>query len=182
VGLRSVSGIPGRFEPVPNDRGVTVIVDYAHTPDALEQVLASARNLTRGRLICVFGCGGDRDQGKRPLMAQAAARASDLVVITSDNPRTEPPGAIIDQVAMGLMHMDVQRIAFSKGKSAVRLPAYDVIEDREEAIRKTIKWAKPGDMVVIAGKGHESVQIVGCKRIPFDDHEVARRALREVAT
>jgi UDP-N-acetylmuramoyl-L-alanyl-D-glutamate--2,6-diaminopimelate ligase len=179
AGLRRISGIPGRFEPVHNDRGVAVVVDYAHTPDALDRVLSSARKLTKGKLICVFGCGGDRDKGKRPMMAQAAARRSDLVVITSDNPRTEPPGRIIEQILSGLEGLPVQRVMPSDGSAENPLPAYAVIEDRGEAIRKAIRWARQGDLVVIAGKGHERVQIVGDRRIPFDDREIAGEVLKE---
>jgi UDP-N-acetylmuramyl-tripeptide synthetase len=179
-GLRFFSRIPGRFEAIPNEQRVTVIVDYAHTPDALEQVLSAARTLTDGRLICVFGCGGDRDQGKRPLMAQAAARHSDLIVITSDNPRTEEPRRIIDQIVDGLRELPFHRRANSNHEAVARFPSYAVIEDRGKAIHKAIKWAQAGDLVLIAGKGHETIQIVGSRRIPFDDCEMARRALGEV--
>ncbi len=180
TGLAALPCVPGRFEPLENDRGLTVLVDYAHTPDALERALASARSLARERLICVFGCGGNRDQGKRPLMAQAAARRCDLVVVTSDNPRGEPPSHIIRQVVSGFHGLPIAQISIPQGKVPERLPAYTVIEDRAKAIRQAIRFAKPGDLVLIAGKGHETVQIVGSQRIPFDDREVARKALAEV--
>jgi UDP-N-acetylmuramoyl-L-alanyl-D-glutamate--2,6-diaminopimelate ligase len=179
-GLAALRGVPGRFEPVENRRGFAVVVDYAHTPDALDRTLASARALTRGRLICVFGCGGDRDRGKRPLMAQVAARHSDLVVVTSDNPRSEPPAAIIAEVVAGLCGPGtaLPQLPVSRGAPAGR--GYAVVEDRAAAIRAAIRWAGAGDLVVIAGKGHETYQILGHGTIPFDDREVARKALEEL--
>jgi UDP-N-acetylmuramoyl-L-alanyl-D-glutamate--2,6-diaminopimelate ligase len=157
----SATPVPGRFESIMNDKGIGVIVDYAHTPDALEKLLSAARPLTEKRVITVFGCGGDRDNAKRPLMAAAASQRSDLTVITSDNPRTEDPRKILEQVAAGI----------KKGKESV------LIEDRIEAIYFAIKNANPGDTVVIAGKGHEDYQIIGREKIHLDDREIAREVL-----
>jgi UDP-N-acetylmuramoyl-L-alanyl-D-glutamate--2,6-diaminopimelate ligase len=164
-----VGTVPGRFEQVRAGQPFLVVVDYAHTPDALERVLATARKLTRGRLAVVFGCGGDRDRGKRPLMGAIAARACDRVWITSDNPRSERPEAIIDEILAGIRGAGVET-----GR-AVTVP------DREGAIRAALRWAEAGDAVVIAGKGHEPYQIVGAAVLPFDDREVARQILREDA-
>jgi UDP-N-acetylmuramoyl-L-alanyl-D-glutamate--2,6-diaminopimelate ligase len=163
--LEAVDTVPGRFEQVRAGQPFLVVVDYAHTPDALERVLATARKLTRGRLAVVFGCGGDRDRGKRPLMGAIAARLGDQVWITSDNPRTERPEAIIAEIVEGVR--------------SVGLPPdrYATSPDRAEAIRAALAWARAGDAVLIAGKGHETYQIIGSDVRPFDDREVARRAL-----
>ncbi len=162
-GLEGVPGVPGRFELVDRGQDFAVIVDYAHTPDGLENVLATAREITGGRLITVFGCGGDRDRAKRPLMGKIAARLSDLAVVTSDNPRSEKPLAIIEDILAGVR--------------AVEGASYTVIPDRREAIREAVRRAGAGDVVVIAGKGHEDYQIVGERRLPFDDREEAAAAL-----
>lgn len=159
--LRDVPPVPGRFEAVPNDLGIGVLVDYAHTPDALVALLRCVRELEPPRIITVFGCGGDRDRTKRPLMAAAASRNSDLCVLTSDNPRTEDPEAIIAEAAEGL----------EPGSDAVR------IIDRREAIQFAVGAARPGDVVVIAGKGHEDYQIIGRIKHPMSDREMARDAL-----
>ncbi|MFO7675889.1 MAG: UDP-N-acetylmuramoyl-L-alanyl-D-glutamate--2,6-diaminopimelate ligase [bacterium] len=160
-GAETLASVPGRLERVANSRGFDVFVDYAHTPDALERVLATVREFTAGRVIAVFGCGGDRDRGKRPLMGRAAARGADLAVVTSDNPRSEEPEAIIAEIVAG---MDV---------AGARL----VLPDREKAIRRALAAARPGDSVVIAGKGHEDYQLVGSERRRFDDRSVARGLL-----
>ncbi len=160
-GIASVPGVPGRVERVVNDAGLDVVVDYAHTPDALDNVLRTLRPLTRRRLICVFGCGGDRDPGKRPLMGAVVARLADLAIVTSDNPRTEDPRAIIEAIL-----------------PAVPQPFY-VDVDRRTAIRAAIAAATPGDIVVIAGKGHEDYQIFGTAKIHFDDREEARAAIAQ---
>jgi UDP-N-acetylmuramoyl-L-alanyl-D-glutamate--2,6-diaminopimelate ligase len=165
--LGRVGAVPGRFEQVRAGQPYLVVVDYAHTPDALERVLSTARKLTPGRLAAVFGCGGDRDRGKRPIMGEIAARLSDRIWVTSDNPRSERPDAIIDEVLVG-----VRRVA----REAERVHA---VADRGAAIRAAVAWAEPGDTVVIAGKGHETYQIVGADVLPFDDREVARAAIRE---
>ena len=162
-GIESVRGIPGRFEAVDEGQPFSLIVDYAHTPDSLETSLRTARELTSGRVICVFGCGGDRDHGKRPLMGEVAARGSDVVIVTSDNPRSEDPQAIVDDITHGL-DADV----------AVEL-------DRALAIQQAIEAARPGDVVLVAGKGHEQGQETTGQILPFDDREVAREALRRLA-
>jgi UDP-N-acetylmuramoyl-L-alanyl-D-glutamate--2,6-diaminopimelate ligase len=159
--LRDAPQVPGRFEIVPNHRGITVIVDYAHTPDGLENLLRSARALQPRRLITVFGCGGNRDRSKRPRMGAIASELSDLCVVTSDNPRNEPPEAIIDEILQGIRRREEVLVE----------------PDRRRAIALAIESAQAGDMVVIAGKGHETVQIVGDQRIPFDDRQVAREIL-----
>jgi len=165
--LEGVGGVPGRFELIERGQNFTVVVDYAHTPDGLENVLKTARQLTNGRLITVFGCGGDRDRGKRPLMGEIAADNSDFVIVTSDNPRTEEPLQIIADVENGL------------GKVRPR-HGYTVLPDRREAIGYAIQSASPGDVIVIAGKGHEDYQIIGSKKLPFSDREEAIKALEKL--
>ncbi len=167
--LGSVTTVPGRFERVDAGQPFLVVVDYAHTPDALERVLTTARALTAGRLAVVFGCGGDRDRGKRPIMGEIAARIGDRVWVTSDNPRSERPEAIVEEIVTG-----VRRHA-AAGDLYVAMPA------REAAIRDALRWARAGDTVVIAGKGHETYQIIGTQVLPFDDRAVARQILRERA-
>jgi len=167
-GLGGVRGVPGRVERVENDRGIGVFVDYAHTPDALERVMAALRPLVRGRLIVVFGCGGDRDKTKRPKMGRAVAHDADLAIVTSDNPRTEEPGAIIDMILDGVRE--------------VRADGFLVDADRRRAIGMAIEAARAGDIVLIAGKGHEDYQIVGKVKHHFDDREEARAALAKVAS
>jgi UDP-N-acetylmuramoyl-L-alanyl-D-glutamate--2,6-diaminopimelate ligase len=157
--------VPGRFQVVsePND-DVRVVVDYAHTPDSLENVLRAARKLTDGRLICVYGCGGDRDHLKRPLMGRAGAELADVPVVTSDNPRSEDPRAIIEQMLEGI--------------PPERRGALVVDPDRRAAIAAAMRTAAPGDLVVIAGKGHEQGQeFEGGRKEPFDDRTVAREAI-----
>ena len=157
--------MPGRFEPVDEGQGFAVLVDYAHTPDSLENVLAAARALTEGRVHVVFGCGGDRDRGKRPQMGEIAARLADRVIVTSDNPRSEDPEAIVAEILEGPAERRARR-----GRSSQR----DRRGDRAS-------WA-PGDVVVIAGKGHEQGQeFADGHKIPFDDVTVAREALRSAA-
>ena len=165
--LSAVTAVPGRFERVEAGQPFLVVVDYAHTPDALERVLTTARRLVPGggRLAAVFGCGGDRDRGKRPIMGEIAARIADRVWVTSDNPRTESPEAIVEEVLVG-----VARVAGSAGRH-VGMP------DREAAIHGALGWARAGDVVVIAGKGHETYQVVGSTALPFDDRAVARAFL-----
>jgi UDP-N-acetylmuramoyl-L-alanyl-D-glutamate--2,6-diaminopimelate ligase len=165
--LAGVGTVPGRFEQVRAGQPFLVVVDYAHTPDALERVLTTARKLTRRRLGAVFGCGGDRDRGKRPIMGEIAARLCDRVWVTSDNPRSERPEAIIDEVVVGVRRA---------GASASH---YATAVDRTVAIRDALAWAQADDTVVIAGKGHETYQIVGADVLPFDDRAVARQILSE---
>jgi UDP-N-acetylmuramyl-tripeptide synthetase len=165
--LAPVSAVPGRFEQVRAGQPFLVVVDYAHTPDALERVLETARKITPGRLGVVFGCGGDRDRTKRPIMGEIAARRADRLWATSDNPRSERPAAILDEIAVG-----VARVAGGSDR-CVSEP------DRRRAIRDALTWAAAGDTVVIAGKGHETYQIVGADVLPFDDRAVAREILAE---
>jgi len=167
AGLGSLPSVAGRFEPVDAGQPFYVIVDYAHTDDGLVNVLRAARALCKGRIITVFGCGGDRDKGKRPKMGGVAASMSDFCILTSDNPRTEDPHRILLDVEVGM-----QRAEKRKGDD------YLVIESREEAIRKAVSLAKPGDLVMIAGKGHENYQIIGTERRHFDDREEAMAALK----
>lgn len=164
-GLSKCVGAPGRFERVPHDGDFAVVVDYAHTDDALLNTLQTARDLTTGRIITVFGCGGDRDRSKRQPMGDAAGKLSDIVVITSDNPRNEDPLEIIREIEAGVKNHDT---------------LYQAIPDRREAIHHAIKNAASGDVVIIAGKGHETYQIVGDDKFHFDDREVAGEALTEI--
>jgi UDP-N-acetylmuramoyl-L-alanyl-D-glutamate--2,6-diaminopimelate ligase len=167
-GLTSLAGVPGRFEVVSTSTDeVTVVVDYAHTDDALRNLLETARPLARGRIITVFGCGGDRDRTKRPLMGAVAGRLSDLIVITSDNPRSEDPERIIEEIQRGITP-DTLR----DGR-----PRLLAIVDRREVIARAVELARAGDLVLVAGKGHEKYQVIGDRSLPFDDVAVAREAL-----
>jgi UDP-N-acetylmuramoyl-L-alanyl-D-glutamate--2,6-diaminopimelate ligase len=175
-GIAGCAGVPGRLEVVTSaEQDCTVLVDFAHTPEALAGVLGSLRGLTRGRLLCVFGCGGDRDRGKRPLMGEAVGRSVDLAVLTSDNPRTEDPLAIIADAEPGLQRTALPRVSDLAGAAR----GYVVVPDRAAAIATAIGAVRAGDCVVIAGKGHEDYQIVGTTKHPFDDRSVARRVLAE---
>jgi len=162
---QTLKPVPGRFETVDNTLGITVVVDYAHTDDALRNLIAIARGVTQGRVITVFGCGGDRDRTKRPKMGRAAAEGSDLVVLTSDNPRSEDPLAIIDEALAGVRTLTTECV---------------VEPDRAAAIDFAIRAGQPGDVVLIAGKGHEKVQVLRDRAIPFDDVAVATGILREL--
>jgi UDP-N-acetylmuramyl tripeptide synthase len=150
------------------------VVDYAHTDDALKNLLETARPLAKARVITVFGCGGDRDRTKRPLMGAVAARLSDMVVVTSDNPRSENPDLIIDEIKRGIV-LPADRIA-PNGQGPKSTPCLTIV-DRKAAIERAIRDARPGDLVLIAGKGHEKYQVIGARTLPFDDVEVARAAL-----
>jgi UDP-N-acetylmuramoyl-L-alanyl-D-glutamate--2,6-diaminopimelate ligase len=158
--LAEAPQVPGRMEML-TDRPCVVLRDYAHTPDALERALAALRPLTRGRLLVVFGCGGDRDRGKRPMMGRIAADRADLAIVTSDNPRTENPDAIIDEIERGM-----------GGAAHIR------ITDRLAAIRRAVAEAAPDDTILLAGKGHETYQVVGTEKQPFDEREIVREAVR----
>jgi UDP-N-acetylmuramoyl-L-alanyl-D-glutamate--2,6-diaminopimelate ligase len=160
-GVKELRGVPGRFEAVDEGQPFAVLVDYAHTPDSLENVLRTARDLAQNRLICVFGCGGDRDRGKRPQMGGIATELADVAIVTSDNPRSEEPETIIAEILEGAADAEVE-------------------PDRRDAIARAIGEAGEGDVVVIAGKGHEQGQQFADRTIPFDDREVAREALRRL--
>jgi UDP-N-acetylmuramoyl-L-alanyl-D-glutamate--2,6-diaminopimelate ligase len=161
-GVKELRGVPGRFEAVDEGQPFAVLVDYAHTPDSLENVLRTARGFAQHRLICVFGCGGDRDRGKRSLMGRIASELADVAIVTSDNPRSEEPDAIIGEIVAG-----------ASGE-------VEVEPDRREAIARAIGAASEGDVVVIAGKGHEQGQQFADHTVPFDDRDVAREALRRL--
>lgn len=165
AGLESVTVVPGRIEPLPTHTAYRVILDYAHSPASLESILKTIREFTKGRLICVFGCGGGRDREKRPIMGEISGRLADFSVLTSDNPRLEEP-------------MDILR-AIEKGIKPTGAP-YVVIENRREAIRYAMKMGKPGDVIVLAGKGHETYQDVGGRKLPFDEKVVVRELLSEM--
>src|SRR6266850_695527 len=165
-----ITNIPGRFELVSSGQDFTVVVDYAHTEDALLRLLTAAQALKTGRIITVFGCGGDRDRGKRPKMGRAAVEYSDVVVLTSDNPRTEDPMTILSEVEVGVRDA-LERCSHVQ---------YHLVPDRREAIGAAIREARRGDMVLIAGKGHEDYQIIGTKKFHFDDREVAREAIQQL--
>jgi UDP-N-acetylmuramoyl-L-alanyl-D-glutamate--2,6-diaminopimelate ligase len=174
-GIASLNNVPGRFQVVSTGGDdVRVVVDYAHTDDALKNLLETARPLSAGRVITVFGAGGDRDRTKRPLMGAVAARLSDLVVITSDNPRSEDPNQIIDEIKRGIV-MPADRTP--PGGTPAKSTAHIAIADRKAAIERAVRDAAAGDLVLIAGKGHEKYQVIGDKTLPFDDVEVARAAL-----
>ena len=156
-GLAGCVGVPGRMEVVPTDNPYTVLIDYAHTPDGLENVLSCVREITEGKVITVFGCGGDRDSTKRPIMGEIAVRLSDVAVVTSDNPRSEDPDAIISDILEGIKK--------HSGKFVVE-------PDRKKAIAKALSIARKGDIVVLAGKGQETYQILASGKIHFDEREV----------
>lgn len=162
--LSSIEGVRGRIQSVKNDLGISILVDYAHSPDGLINIINSVREFTTGRVITVFGCGGDRDRTKRPIMAEITSRLSDVAIVTSDNPRTEDPQFIVDEVSTGLY----------KNKE------HYIIIDRKDAINKAISMAKENDSVIVAGKGHEDYQIIGTTKIHFDDVEVCEEAVGNI--
>ncbi len=184
-GVESLEGVLGRFEKIGNRKGIHVIVDYAHTHDALERVLLGLKNVLRslpqgnGKIITVFGCGGDRDRTKRPLMGKVAATYSDLSILTSDNPRREDPLAIMSEVEMGFKSLSLLEWHRDEIGSWRSKKGYLKVPDRREAIRMAIRLAKPSDTVLIAGKGHEDYQVIGKQKFPFDDHIEAKKALEE---
>jgi UDP-N-acetylmuramoyl-L-alanyl-D-glutamate--2,6-diaminopimelate ligase len=161
--LESAPQVPGRMERLV-DREFVIVRDYAHTPDALERVLAALRSITPGRLVVLFGAGGDRDRGKRPVMGTIAARAADIAIVTSDNPRTEDPDRIIEEIEAGMHGVDHLRIS-----------------DRREAIREAVALLRPGDCLLLAGKGHETYQVLGTERVPFDEREIVGEFLAQRA-
>ena len=162
--LKTAGGVKGRVETVPTDGDYTILIDYSHKPDALEKVLRTLRPLTKGRLIALFGCGGDRDRAKRPIMGAVAAAEADIVIVTSDNPRTEEPMTIIDEILAGIRGTETP---------------YEVICDRPSAIRRAIDLAQPGDVILLAGKGHEDYQIIGHDKRHLDEREVVAEYLKE---
>ncbi len=180
-GIEAHRRVPGRLERVENKSGVTLLVDYAHTGDALENVLRTIQELATGRIITVFGCGGDRDRGKRPIMGEIAGSFSDLTIITSDNPRTEDPAAIIAEIRGGIAALGIKEYAaleLDKAEDNEAEKGFVIVENRRDAIRLAISLAQPGDIVLLAGKGHEDYQIIGTTRYHFDDREEAAAAFR----
>ena len=163
-GLNRIPKVAGRAEVITEGLPFDVMLDYAHTPDALENILSTIRTYAKGRVVTLFGCGGDRDRTKRPKMAAAAAKFSDFLIVTSDNPRTEDPSAIIREILVGLEGSEVP---------------YAVIENRKEAIGYAIRNARPGDLILLAGKGHEDYQIIGKEKFPFDEKEIVRDYLKQ---
>ncbi|MEE3452097.1 UDP-N-acetylmuramoyl-L-alanyl-D-glutamate--2,6-diaminopimelate ligase [Dialister sp.] len=168
--MKDFHSVPGRFELIDEGQPFAVVVDYAHTPDGLEKILTTAQEITKGKIIVVFGCGGDRDRLKRPIMGRIAARNADVAIVTSDNPRTEDPEAIVKEVAAGVEEV-------KKKKDSLQ---YEILVDRRTAINRAIHLAGPEDIVLIAGKGHEDYQILKDRTIHFDDREEARKALKEI--
>ena len=164
AGIETLRSVPGRWQLVWDRDNIRAIVDFAHTPDALERLLKTARNLTDGQIICMFGCGGDRDTGKRFQMGEIAGRYSDYVIVTSDNPRGEDPEDITARIEEGV---------YSTGA------AYSVIPDRKKAIRKAAVLARKNTLIIVAGKGHEKYQIIGDKKLPFDDVRILKEFLEE---
>ena len=162
--LAQMDGVKGRAEVVPTGKDYTIIIDYAHTPDGLENILSTFKELKKGRLVCLFGCGGDRDAKKRPIMGAIAAKLSDFVIVTSDNPRSEEPSAIISDILSGMKESKT---------------SYKVIENRVDAIKYAVQNARKDDIIVLAGKGHETYQILSTGKIHLDEREVIAEALAE---
>jgi murE/murF fusion protein len=182
TGVKKLKKVPGRLEKISKSNEPWVFVDYAHTDDALRRVLQNLSVFRKRKIITVFGCGGDRDRGKRPLMGHAAASLSDLTIVTSDNPRTENPLAIIGEIEKGIREISIKKHtpeALSRGTNE---KSYVVIPDRKKAIEKALSFSEPSDIVLIAGKGHENYQIIGEARIPFDDRKIAKAALKNRQT
>jgi UDP-N-acetylmuramoyl-L-alanyl-D-glutamate--2,6-diaminopimelate ligase len=179
-GIEQQATVPGRLERVDNNCGVTCLVDYAHTGDALENVLSTLRQLATGRIITVFGCGGDRDNGKRPIMGRIAANYSDLAIVTSDNPRTEDPLSILAQIRNGILPLGLREYTVPElTGGCLKEKGFVMLENRREAIRLGASLALPGDILLLAGKGHEDYQIIGTVKHHFDDREEAAAAFRE---
>ncbi|MFH1562402.1 MAG: UDP-N-acetylmuramyl-tripeptide synthetase [Nitrospirota bacterium] len=171
-GVEGVSGVRGRFELIDKGQDFTVVVDYAHTPDGLKNVLLSSQRLNPKRIITVFGCGGDRDREKRPQMGEISTTLSDYTIITTDNPRNEDPQEIIKEIEGGIKNRSDKSYMTYK-----TYQTYEIVIDREQAITMALSYAKKGDLVLIAGKGHETYQIFGDKKIHFDDREVVEKVL-----
>ncbi|MFH2013074.1 MAG: UDP-N-acetylmuramoyl-L-alanyl-D-glutamate--2,6-diaminopimelate ligase [Pseudomonadota bacterium] len=179
-GIKKLDNVLGRFERIENEEGVSIIVDYAHTSDALERTLTTIKGLSKGRIITVFGCGGDRDRLKRPLMGAVSGKYSDLSIITSDNPRTEDPNSIISGIEEGIKGLGIKK--YYMGDLIVNFyeKGYVIVSDRRQAIRLAIDIARRKDTILIAGKGHEDYQIIGSEKIPFDDRQEAKNAISEI--
>jgi UDP-N-acetylmuramyl-tripeptide synthetase len=181
AGIETLSTIPGRLEPIENNTGRFVYVDYAHTPDALENAVSALTEIAPARIICVFGCGGDRDKEKRSMMGKIVARLCDLSIVTSDNPRTENPAAIIDQILPGVRQTDALEYSPIDLKTGFKEKGYAVEPDRRRAIELGILASRPEDAVLIAGKGHETYQILGTSVVAFDDREEAGKVLQAIS-
>lgn len=181
-GIENHSTVPGRMERVENRRGVTCLVDYAHTGDALENVLATLKDIATGRIITLFGCGGDRDNGKRPIMGRIAAAMSDLAIVTSDNPRTEDPLSIMSQIKGGITPLALREYRPDELTDGFAEKGFTFLENRHEAILLAINLTRPGDILLLAGKGHEDYQIIGITKHHFDDREEAAAAFTEKVT
>lgn len=182
AGIENHTTVPGRMERVENLQGVTCLVDYAHTGDALENVLATLKDIATGRIITLFGCGGDRDNGKRPIMGRIAAAMSDICLVTSDNPRTEDPLSILKQIKAGITPLGLREYRPDELVKGFSEKGFALLENRHEAIRLAINLARPGDIVLLAGKGHEDYQIIGTVKHHFDDREEAAAAFTEKVT
>ena len=169
------------MERIENRNGMLILVDYAHTGEALESALKTLKAIAARKIITVFGCGGDRDREKRPVMGRVAAHYSDIVVITSDNPRSEPAEKIIDEIEAGVREAGLSKALDRHAARNSGAKTYIVYPDRAQAIHEALALAMPGDSVLIAGKGHEGTQQIGAQKIPFDDREVARRALQRLS-
>jgi UDP-N-acetylmuramoyl-L-alanyl-D-glutamate--2,6-diaminopimelate ligase len=178
-GIEGHEKVAGRLERVDNNLGITVLVDYAHTGDALENVLKTLLEIASARIITVFGCGGDRDRGKRPIMGEIAGRYSDMSIVTSDNPRSEDPSLIIEQIRDGIAPLGIKEYAHAELSAGFGEKGYTTVKSRKDAIYLAVRLARPGDIVLLAGKGHEDYQIIGSQRIHFDDREEAAAAIRE---
>lgn len=179
MGIESNKTVPGRMERVDNEHGVTCLVDYAHTGDALENVLSTLKEISTKRILTVFGCGGDRDNGKRPIMGRIAAELSDLAIVTSDNPRTEQPQVILQQIKNGITPLAIREYRREELSDGFSQKGFVMLENRREAIRLAIRLASAGDIVLLAGKGHEDYQIIGKVKHHFDDREEAAAAFAE---
>lgn len=178
TGIRNLASVPGRLERVESSDGIHVFVDYAHKPDALNQVLQTLTDLKQKKIITVFGCGGNRDRTKRPVMGKTATTYSDVTIVTSDNPRLEEPMEIIDEIEAGIDSSQIKKVTPEQIKRDGRGRCYAIIADRKAAIAAAIRLAEAEDIVLIAGKGHEDYQILGTKKVPFDDRLVALEALK----
>ncbi|MFA5072696.1 MAG: UDP-N-acetylmuramoyl-L-alanyl-D-glutamate--2,6-diaminopimelate ligase [Nitrospirota bacterium] len=179
TGIRTMQAVPGRMEKINEGQAYGVLVDYAHTEDALVRLLEAVREITEKRVITVFGCGGDRDRSKRPKMGKAAITGSDVVIVTSDNPRSEDPLAIIREIEQGMAGIGIKTEYKDPVVAISGKKPYYVLPDRQEAIAAAIRMAMPGDIIVLAGKGHETYQIIGSNKMPFDDREAARQEIRK---